>query len=411
MTPPSAHRASAWPLIIAAAAILAITMGSRQSMGLFIAPLIDATGVSLVSISFALAVAQFVWGVAQPLCGMLADVFGPVRVLIGGCLLLALGLAATPFAHGEWGLLVTLGVISAAGSGAASFSILIGAVSQRLQSAQRSVAAGVINAGGSFGQFVFAPLSQFIIAGAGWVTALLVLSGAALAAIPIAALFRQGAATPPPAGIAGAAGAGQAATLSDGIATAFRDPSYIYLHLGFFTCGFHIAFLVTHLPGEVALCGLPPMVASTSLALIGLFNIAGSLTAGALGQRFRMKYLLFWIYAGRAAVIGLYLLAPKTAWTMYITAAALGFSWLATVPPTSGLVGKLFGTRYLATLFGMTLLSHQIGGFLGAWLGGLVFARDGNFDTMFYADIVLALAAAFINLPIREPRVLPAAAA
>jgi predicted MFS family arabinose efflux permease len=191
---------------------------------------------------------------------------------------------------------------------------------------------------------------------------------------------------------------------------ALRDKSYLCLHAGFFTCGFHIAFLVTHLPGEVALCGLPVGVSATALSLIGLFNIAGSLTAGALGQRYRMKWLLALMYASRALIIALYLVAPKTAWTFYIFAAALGFTWLATVPPTAGLVGKLFGTRYLSTLFGLTLLSHQVGGFFGAWLGGLAFVRFGDFSWMWYADILLALAAALVNLPIREAPVHAAAA-
>jgi predicted MFS family arabinose efflux permease len=187
-----------------------------------------------------------------------------------------------------------------------------------------------------------------------------------------------------------------------------RDRSYLCLHAGFFTCGFHIAFLVTHLPGEVTLCGLPAGVSATALGLIGLFNIAGSLTAGALAQRYRMKWLLALMYGSRAVIIVAYLLAPKSAWTFYVFAAALGFTWLATVPPTAGLVGKLFGMRYLATLFGLTLLSHQVGGFFGAWLGGLTFVRFGDYTWMWYADIALALAAALVNLPIREAKVVPA---
>ena len=188
---------------------------------------------------------------------------------------------------------------------------------------------------------------------------------------------------------------------------AFADRSYWCLHLGFFTCGFHIAFLVTHLPGEVGLCGLPAGVAATSLAVIGISNIAGSLAAGAAGSRWRMKYILFWMYATRAMAIGIYLAAPKTTLTFYLFAAVLGMTWLATVPPTAGLVGKLFGTRYLATLFGMTLLSHQIGGFLGAWLGGLAFASFNSYEAMWWADMALAAAAALVNLPIREARLAP----
>jgi predicted MFS family arabinose efflux permease len=183
---------------------------------------------------------------------------------------------------------------------------------------------------------------------------------------------------------------------------AARDRSYWCLHAGFFTCGFHIAFLITHLPGEVQLCGLSASVAATSIALIGLANIAGSLTAGALGSVYRMKWLLFWTYSARAAAVAIYLAAPKTPLTFYAFALVLGFTWLSTVPPTAGLVGKLFGTRYLATLFGLTLLSHQIGGFFGAWLGGIALASTGSYTWMWYADIVLALGAAFINLPIEE---------
>jgi predicted MFS family arabinose efflux permease len=195
-------------------------------------------------------------------------------------------------------------------------------------------------------------------------------------------------------------------TLREQLRVAARDRSYWYLHAGFFTCGFHIAFLVTHLPGEVSLCSLPPSVAATSLAIIGLANIAGSLTAGSLGNVFRMKWLLFWTYFTRAVAIAIYVSMPRTALTFYVFAAVLGFTWLSTVPPTAGLVGKLFGVRYLATLFGLTLLTHQIGGFFGAWLGGIALVRFGDYGWMWYADMTLALAAAFINLPIREARVL-----
>jgi predicted MFS family arabinose efflux permease len=191
------------------------------------------------------------------------------------------------------------------------------------------------------------------------------------------------------------------------IRSSMGDMSYLCLHAGFFTCGFHIAFLVTHLPGEVALCGQSAAVSAASIGLIGLFNIAGSLSAGWLGTFCRMKYILAVMYASRAVIIAIYLVSPKDPLTFYVFAAALGFTWLATVPPTAGLVAKLFGTRYLGTLFGLTLLSHQIGGFFGAWLGGLVIAHNGNYLWMWYADIVLAVLAALVNLPIREARVRP----
>jgi predicted MFS family arabinose efflux permease len=189
------------------------------------------------------------------------------------------------------------------------------------------------------------------------------------------------------------------------ILLALRDPSYLCLHAGFFTCGFHVAFLVTHLPGEVALSGHSARVSAASIGIIGLFNIAGSLFAGALGSRFRMKYILALMYGSRAVMIALFLLAPKTTLTFYLFAVALGFTWLATVPPTAGIVGKLFDTRYLATLFGLTLLTHQVGGFLGAWLGGLVMEHNGNYQWMWYADIALASFASLVNLPIREAKV------
>ncbi len=391
---------AAWILMLSSAAILAITMGARQSLGLFVAPLDDATGLGIVSISFALAVGQFVWGLAQPVMGAVADKRGPYAVLVAGAFMLAGGLALTPFANSEWSLVMTIGVLSAAGAGAGSFSILIGATSGHLPAERRSFAGGFINAGGSLGQFIFAPLLQAIIGGFGWVAAMFAMAATTLLTIPLASLL--GSQKPS----AAAAAAGESSeSLRQQLRTALGDRSYLCLHAGFFTCGFHVAFLVTHLPGEVALCGHSANVSAFSLALIGLFNVAGSLFAGSMGSRYRMKYILALMYGSRAVMIAIYLLAPKTALTFYIFAASLGFTWLATVPPTAGLVAKLFGTRYLATLFGLTLLTHQIGGFLGAWLGGLAMAHDGNYMWMWYADIVLAALAAFVNLPIREEKI------
>jgi predicted MFS family arabinose efflux permease len=389
-------------LILAAAAILLITTGTRQVTGLFVLPIISTTGVSIAAISFALAVGQFMWGATQPFFGALADHFGAFRVLAVGALMLSLGLALTTFSTTETGLLLTLGVLSAAGAGAGSFSILIGGTARTLNPKQRSLAAGVINAGGSLGQFVFAPVTQAIIAAASWGTAMFTLAGAALLTIPLAWPLRHR--------TVAAAGAGQSKTqitLREQLRIAVRDPSYIYLNLGFFTCGFHVAFLVTHFPGEIQNCGLTARVAANSLALIGLFNVGGSIAAGLLGQRYRMKSLLAGIYSTRAVLIMIYLLMPKTSLNVYLFAAGLGLTWLATVPPTSGIVAKLFGVRYLGTLFGLTLVSHQTGAFLGAWLGGLAMARFGSYQWVWYADMVLALAAALVNLPIREDRPLP----
>lgn len=394
----------AWTITIAAAAILMVTMGARQSLGLFVSPLNTSTGLGIVTISFAMAVAQFTWGAVQPIAGAVADRYGPGRVLAAGLVVLAFGTALTPFMTSGFGLIVAIGLLSAIGSGAGSFSVLIGAAAKHLTAEQRGKSAGIINAGGSFGQFVFAPLSQKLISTVGWMGAMWSLAVIALAALPLVRYVAPlDAAQPKPT-------AGEAAMWPT-VRGAMGDRSYLLLHAGFFTCGFHIAFLVTHLPGEVDLCGLPPTVASWSLAIIGLANIVGSLLAGSSTARFRSKYILAVMYGSRALLIGWYLLAPKTDWTFYVFAAGLGLTWLATVPPTAAIVGKLFGVRYLATLFGLTLLSHQIGGFLGAYLGGLAFANTGDYQWMWYADMALAAAAAVVNLPIREAPVTRAPAA
>jgi predicted MFS family arabinose efflux permease len=380
---------------LAAAGIMAITMGTRQSLGLFVGPIDASTGLGITTISLALAIGQFAWGAVQPVAGAVSDHYGPRMVLIGGVILLAIGSAITPFMNSGFGLIVSLGLLSAIGSGVGSFSVLIGAASQRLPVEARGSASGVINAGGSFGQFVFAPVLQRLIQSFGWMGAMWTMAVMTLAALPLVGKLT----TPIKAPVAHThANTGMLTAIS----TAMKNPSYLLLHAGFFTCGFHIAFLVTHLPGEVNLCGLPPSVASWSLAIIGLSNIFGSLYAGWCISRYRSKYILAAMYGSRAALIALYLLMPRTELTFYLFAIGLGFTWLATVPPTAALVGKLFGIRYLATLFGLVVLTHQIGGFFGAYLGGLAISHFGDFGWMWYADMALAALAALLNLPIRE---------
>jgi MFS family permease len=393
-------------LMAVAAAILMITMGSRQSLGLFIAPIIDSTHVGYAAMSLAMAVGQLMWGVAQPTFGAMADRHGAYRVLLIGALMLAAGSALTPFARNEFMLIATIGFLTAAGAGAGSFAVLIGVVAQRVPAEKRSFASGFVNAGGSLGQFVFAPLNQLLISTITWMGAMWAMAATALATIPLARLMTRSpaaAATPAGSAVAAPAAAGTL-TLRQQLAIAARDRSYWCLHAGFFTCGFHIAFLVTHLPGEVKLCSLPAAVAASSLSIIGLANVAGSLWAGWAGGVYRMKYLLFAMYFSRAVAVAIFLMAPKTPTTFYLFAAVLGFTWLATVPPTAGLIGKLFGVRYLATLFGLATFTHQIGGFFGAWLGGIALVSFGDYNWMWYADIALALLAAFVNLPIREAR-------
>lgn len=389
-------------VVLAAGGILMVTMGIRQSFGLLIAPVAASTGLSVASISFALAVGQFTWGAAQPVAGALADHYGPRPVLVGGLLILALSCLLMPQMASGFGLVISMGLLAAVGAGAGSFSVLIGAATRRLPLESRGSASGIINAGGSLGQFVFAPLLQRLIQGLGWTGAISTMALLALAAIPLVGPLTGDEATR-------TSRPQEPGSLTGALRAAIKDPSYGLLHAGFFTCGFHVAFLVTHLPGEVNLCGLPASVAGWSLAIIGLANIFGSLYAGYCVGRYRSKYILSAMYGSRTLLILGYLLMPRTELTYYLFAAGLGLTWLATVPPTAAIVGKLFGSRYLATLFGLTLLSHQIGGFLGAWLGGIAITRFGDYSWMWYADMALAALAAVANLPIREAPVRPPA--
>jgi predicted MFS family arabinose efflux permease len=294
-------------------------------------------------------------------------------------------------------------LLSPAGAAAGSFSLLIGIVAGRMPADKRSLASGLINAGGSMGQFAFAPAVQAIISLYQYSAGLLFLAGSALASIiPAWFLCRPARARekPPEA----AAGLRNETGLKRQLGIALHTPSYLFLHAGFFTCGFHVAFLTTHLPGEVSLCGHAASVSAMSLSLIGLCNIAGSILAGILGKYWRMKHILAALYFLRALLIAANLLSPKTELTFYVFAVATGLTWLATVPPTAGIVGKLFGTRYLATLFGLTLMTHQVGGFLGAWFGGLAIQHSGSLLWVWFLDIALALFATAANLPIREEK-------
>jgi MFS family permease len=392
----SERAGSYWPIVLACAAMMAVTTGIRLSLGLFVRP-IAAAGIGIAWISLVLAVGQFFWGAAQPLFGLLSERIGTRLVLMQGSILLALGLALAPLLQSPMGLLLTLGLLSAAGAGAASFAVLIGAAAQRLEAGRRAFATGLINAGGSFGQLIIAPLTQLVISGWGWSIAMW-----GLAAAGFCTIFLARAAAGSGRAIAAGGALADHQSPATALKAAFKDRSYLYLHAGFFTCGFHIAFLVTHLPSEIALCGLPVAAGGIALGLIGLFNIAGSIGAGWLGGRFRMKSLLVQLYAMRAVLILAYLAAPKTLLTLYLFSGALGMTWLATVPPTAGLVGKLFGTRHLSTLFGLTLLSHQTGAFFGAWLGGVALSMTGTYQWVWYADAALAVFAALISLPIRE---------
>jgi predicted MFS family arabinose efflux permease len=388
---------SVMAVAIGAGAIFALSLGIRQAQPLFISAINSNTAIGYATISLAFGIAQLMWGVAQPLAGAVADRWGPRPVMIAGAILVSVATAATPFATSPAALIVLIGFLAAAGAGAIGPSLLLSAANRWIPEAKRSVASGIVNAGGSFGQFTLIPFAQLLIGLAGWQPALIALGATGLIAIPLVLYLTRGA-TAPGAAIPGSG------TLRHALRQAMRDPSFLLLNAGFFTCGFHVAFIATHLPGFVTLCQLPASVGAWSLAIIGLFNIFGSLWIGRAIQARRMKVALAWIYFARAAIILAFVFSPKTPLAFFIFAAGIGFTYLSTVPPTVGLVAKLLGARYLATLFGVVMLSHQVGGFLGAWLGGKAFEATGSYDWMWWADIALCLFAAAIHLPIREAR-------
>jgi MFS family permease len=406
MNSPPAGRLPTWPLwvvLLAGAASFGLTMGTRQTMGLFVGPLNTATGLGVGSISLAFAFGQLWWGLTQPFAGAMADKVGAGRVLLVGVLLVALGTFLTPYMTTTAGLVFAIGVLAAGGAGMAGPAVLMSATARLIAPERRGIATGVVNAGGSFGQFVMAPVAAALMLSLGWANALQVLALIILLALPAAYVLRGNSlhlANPghKPVGT------------REAIRTAVHDRSFLLLGAGFFVCGFHVAFLATHLPGVVAACGLPVAFGAWSLALLGLFNIVGSVAMGWAVGRWRMKSLLSLVYATRALAVLLFLLAPKTGPVVLAFAAVMGLTFLSTVPPTAGLVAKFFGLGNMATLFGIVMLSHQVGGFLGAWLGGWVFEATGSYDWIWYADILLAVGAALVHLPIREARVVRAPA-
>lgn len=400
----------AWA-VAAAAAIFAVTLGVRQSMALFIGPMNTATGLGLATISLAFGVGQLMWGIAQPFSGAFADRYGTRNVLLAGAMLIALGFALTPLAQTPLMFILVVGVLAPVGAGFAGPAVLMSAVNRSVPVERRGWASGLVNAGGSFGQFSIVPLAGALLTGMGWINAMYVLGALALVVIPLSKpLWLPGTGGAAAAG-APAAGATAPGTMKQTVRRALRDRSFLCLAAGFFVCGFHVAFIATHLPGVIAACGLPPAVGAWSLAVIGLFNIAGSFMIGAAISRWRSRSLLSLIYSARALIVIAFMLAPKTELTFVLFAAAIGVSYLSTVPPTATLVGKLYGPQYMATLFGLVMLSHQVGGFLGASLGGKLFEMTHSYDWMWYADIMLAVFAALIHLPIREAAVAPKVAA
>ncbi len=405
MNKPSAskHRPPAvWLVLLAAGGAFALTMGVRQTMGLFLSALNTSTALGIGSISLAFAFGQLWWGLTQPFAGAVADRIGTGRVILLGVTLVAVGTLITPLMTSTAGLIFAIGIVAAGGAGMAGPSVLMAASTRLVPPEKRGLATGIVNAGGSFGQFVMAPMAIGLTAAVGWASAMQWLGVLVLLALP-AVWVLQGNSKALAVQAAAAAGT-KTLSARQAIAQALATPSFRYLSLGFLVCGFHVAFLATHLPGVVAACGLPPEIGGWALAMIGLFNIVGSLAMGWAVGRWRMKSLLALLYATRGVAVLVFLLAPKTPAVMLVFAAVMGVTFLSTVPPTVGLVAKMFGTVNMAMLFGIVMLAHQVGGFFGAFLGGYVFQATGSYDWVWYIDIVLAAGAALVNLPIREAR-------
>jgi predicted MFS family arabinose efflux permease len=401
---------NSWVCIALSGIILFIVMGIRQTIGLFVLPIVTNTHINFIEVSTAIAIGQLVWGIFQPLCGALADKKGPFPVLLIGLLCLAAGEFGTAWTDSPVPFVLMFGLLSPAGAAAGSFSMLFGIISARLSSDKRSLAGGIINTGGALGQFTFAPLVQLIINLRGYCASLFFLAGSALLAIiPSWFLCGKKIISKPEEKIKQDSNNQdknvQPETnikLKQQLYIAFHNPGYIILNLSFFTCGFHVSFLATHLPGEININGYTSLVSALCISLIGVSNIAGSISAGILGKHFYMKYILAFVYASRVLLIALYLAIPKTEPVFYVFAVLFGLSWVATVPPTAGLVAKLFGVGYVATLVGLVSLTHQIGAFLGAWLGGIAMQRQGSLLPVWYIDMVFAAFAAFICLFIDE---------
>lgn len=388
-------------ILAAAAGIFALTMGCRQNMGLFISGINTSSALGIENISLAFAFGQLWWGLTQPFAGAMANRLGASRVLLIGIAMVALGTAITPYMQSTLGLIFSIGVLSAGGAGMAGPAVLMSTTTRLLPAEKRGMANGIVNAGGSFGQFTLAPLCGSLIASTGWANAMQILAALVLLALPAAFVLR----TEPNTATANSAGGGNtqaALPAMQAIRMAIVNRDYLLLSAGFFVCGFHIAFLATHLPEVIALCGLPLTYSAWALGVIGLFNIVGSVGMGFAVGRWRMKSLLALVYAVRGLAVLVFLLAPKTGTVVLLFAAVMGISFLSTVPPTAGLVAKFFGPANMAVLYGVVMLSHQVGGFLGAWLGGKVYAATGNYDWMWYLDIMLAVAASLLHLPIRE---------
>ena len=385
-------------LIFAASLIISVAFGARQILPLTISGIEADMAINYLSISLAFAVGQVVTGIANPVGGIVADKLGHHRAMIMGIILSIAGLGLIPFATSPLLLVFAVGILSSFGTGLAGIQVAMSAINKQLPPEKSGFAFGLVNAGGSFGQFLMAPIAGFIIVTFGWTALIYILILIFVLIIPFCWVLKTEQSIVK-------AGDENNFTLLETLNLASKTPSFILLVLGFFTCGFHVAFVITHMPGVIEVCGLAPTVAGWSLAFIGFFNILGSLLAGWYISKWSMKKFLSAIYFLRAIIVVLFLVSSQNTLSVLLFSAALGFTYLSTVPPTAALVGKMFGPKFMATLFGLTLLSHQVGAFLGAYLGGYFFAGTGSYEIVWIMDIALALFAALVHLPIKERRV------
>lgn len=381
-------------VLAAGCALAVVGFGIRSTFGLFLEPMTVANGWSRETFALALALQNLVWGIGTPVAGALADKYGSPKVIAGGAIVYAIGVWGMSVAETGMAFHLFAGLITGLGVAFTAFSLAMAAMAKVVGPERRSLALGLGTAAGSFGMVVFSPLGQMFISQYGWQTALVLLATIALVIIPLAFLL------PSTTGAVGEAEANQ--TLREALIEALNHRGYLLLTTGFFVCGFHVAFITVHFPAYIRDLGLEARVGAGALALIGLFNIAGSLMSGMFGQKFSKKAGLSFIYFTRAITIAVLLASPKTEMTIYIFSAVMGILWLSTVPLTTGIVAQVFGARYMATLFGIVFLSHQLGSFVGVWLGGYLYDTIGSYDPVWWAGIVLGVAAAVIHLPINE---------
>lgn len=374
--------------------ILSLSLGIRHGFGLFLQPMTIDLGWGRETFAFAMAIQNLLWGAAQPLTGMLSDRHGAGRVLVAGAVLYAAGLVLMALSQSGLALGLSAGLLIGLGLSSTTFSVVMGVVGRTFPAERRTMALGIVSAAGSFGQFVMLPLEQAFITHFGWFDALLIIAAMAALIAPLASVLVERDQEDGAAAVRQSAG--------EAIREALGHRGYVLLTLGFFVCGFQLIFIGVHFPAFLIDRGLSPGTGMTALALIGLFNVIGSYAAGYFGDRLSKKYLLSMLYLARSVVIAIFLLLPITPLSVYIFAALIGLLWLATVPLTNGLVAQIFGTQYMAMLGGFVFFSHQIGSFLGVWLGGYLYDRTGSYDLIWLGAILLGLAAAIANLPIDE---------